>query len=76
MRKYLLLLLLALCSIQIKAQKQINRPDSYNYNRGIEAWNKQDYEEAAEYFRKELEEHPENGYAYTWVAYLDLNRME
>lgn len=50
------------------AQKSIKRPDTYNYNRGIEAIQNNKTEEALEYLNKELEQNPENGYALAWIA--------
>lgn len=44
----------------------IKRSDSYNYTRGIEAIGNNNVEEALQYLNKEIEEHPENGYAYSW----------
>ena len=43
--------------------KDIKRPDSYNYTRGVEAASERHYEEALEYLNKELKDNPENGYA-------------
>lgn len=41
---------------------------SYNYRRGVEAVNNDNYAEALEYLNKEIEYHPDNGYAYMWLA--------
>ena len=46
----------------------IKRPDSYNYNRGVEAISKNNTEEALDYLNKEIQEHPDNGYAFAWIA--------
>lgn len=58
---------LILCSSVIYADN-IKRPDSYNYTRGVEAINKNNTEEALEYLNKEIAEHPDNGYAFAWIA--------
>ena len=50
------------------AQSNIKRPDTYNYNRGVEAIQNNKTEEALEYLNKELEQNPENGYALAWIA--------
>lgn len=55
------------CSSAIYADN-IKRPDSYNYTRGVEAINKNNTEEALEYLNKEIAEHPDNGYAFAWIA--------
>lgn len=44
---------------------------SYNYQRGAEAFEAQKYATAMEYFGKEAEEHPDNGYAYIMMAYIN-----
>ena len=46
----------------------IKRPDSYNYSRGVEAINNNNSEEALDYLNKEINEHPDNGYAFAWIA--------
>ena len=46
----------------------IKRPDSYNYSRGVEAINNNNAEEALDYLNKEINEHPDNGYAFAWIA--------
>ena len=66
MRNFILLILL-LCSSAMFADN-IKRPDSYNFTRGIEAAKNKNYEEALDYFNKEIAEHPDNGYAFLWIA--------
>lgn len=63
----ILLTLLALCSMTMFAD-DIKRPTSYNFIRGNEAMKNSDYEEALEYFKKEIAEHPDNGYAHLLIA--------
>lgn len=75
MRKVILSLLLALSFIASWAQK-FNRPDSYNYSRGVEAIQNNNAEEALEYLNKEIEEHPDNGYAYSWIALIRIYQEE
>ena len=53
------------CSI---SAQNIKRPDSYNYNRGVEAIQNNNTEEALEYLNKELKDNPNNGYALVWIA--------
>ena len=48
--------------------QNIKRPDSYNYNRGIESLQNDNIEEGIDYLNKELSENPDNGYAYTWLV--------
>ena len=75
MRTNIFVLLLALCSTSVWAQKS-NRPDSYNYTRGIEAIQNNNADEALEYLNKEIQEHPDNGYAYSYLSLLRLYREE
>lgn len=54
----------------------IKRPDSYNYTRGLEAIQNNDIYEALEYLDKEIKDHPDNGYAFAWIAQLKLYTEE
>ena len=65
--RYLILSILVLCSSAIFADN-IKRPDSYNYTRGVEAITNNNLEEALDYLNKEINEHPDNGYAFAWIA--------
>ena len=66
MRQFILSILV-LCSSVILADN-IKRPDSYNYSRGVEAINNNNAEEALDYLNKEINEHPDNEYAFAWIA--------
>lgn len=66
MRTILLSFLIA-CSSVLYADN-IKRPDSYNYTRGIEAIQNNNLDEALDYLNKEITEHPDNGYAFAWMA--------
>ena len=55
------------------AQKAL---ESYNIERGMEAMSDGDYAEAAEYFLAELDENPDNGYAYTLLAVIHYESDE
>ena len=73
--KRLLTLLLLFVSLALTtwADKEIKRPDTYNYNRGEELYFDDKNDEALEYFNKELADNPKNGYAYMYVA--DIQRQ-
>lgn len=73
--KQLMVLLLCCVSLNTMA-KTAERPNSYNYNRAIEALQNDDNDEAFEYFKRELKENPKNGYAQTWIAGLLLDKEE
>lgn len=66
MRQFILSILV-LCSSVMLADN-IKRPDSYNYRWGVEAINNNNAEEALDYLNKEINEHPDNGYAFAWIA--------
>ena len=69
-RTYLLAVIALLLGVQITFAQNVKRPDSYNYTRGVEAVQSNNFEEALEYLNKELEENPDNGYALVWIAYV------
>ena len=69
MRKTFVLIFTFLCTISVLAQ-DIKRPESYNYTRGLEALQKENTEEALDYFNKEINDNPKNGYAFVWIAML------
>ena len=64
-----------LCSTMAYSQN-FKRPESYNYQRGVEAVQNEKVEEALEYFSKDIQENPKNGYSYSWVAALRLHQEE
>ena len=57
------------CILATNAQ-DIKRPDSYNYTRGVEAIQQENFKEALEYLNKEVDENPKNGYAFAWLAFI------
>lgn len=66
MKHFFILAMLLYCPIAFA--QNIKRPNSYNYNRGVEAIQNNNTEEALEYLNKELEDNPNNGYALAWIA--------
>lgn len=69
MKKLLALIITLVLAVNLEAQK-VKRPDSYNFTRGLEALQNRNSDEALDYFHKEIDEHPNNGYAYVWLARL------
>lgn len=69
MKRIILILLAALAlSPSIHAQRKSMEPTTYNYKRGVEAYNNNKLDEAANYFSKELADNPKNGYAAYYLA--------
>lgn len=56
--------------------KEVKRPDSYYFMRGIEAAQDGNTQDALEYLNKELSEHPDNGYAHFWIGSLRYGNDE
>lgn len=75
MKKTILTIVCVLLSLATYSQSD-KRPDSYNYNRAMEAIEKENVQEALEYLGKELKDNPKNGYAYSWAASIYKYRDE
>lgn len=70
MKKIALFVGLLLCCAVAEAQKETQ---SYNYQRGVEALTERnDKKESYEFFTKELQDNPKNGYAWAWMAAIGL----
>ena len=59
--------ILALASLGVWAQA---RPETYNYQRGLEAIQEKKYDEALDYFNKDIKENPKSGYSHSWMAMI------
>ena len=75
MKRYLIIIIGAALCLASYAQN-IKRPESYNYQRGQEAMRDKKYDEAIMFFNKDIEENPENGYSFIWIATLRDSRGE
>ena len=75
-RRSILLALLLFSVVGMLNAQKVKRPDTYNYNRGVEAADNNEDEEALEYFNKELQDNPKNGYAFAWIALLRYTSQE
>lgn len=71
----LLLSILLLASAALWADG-VKRPDSYNYQRALEAYNNNNMDEALAYLNKEISEHPGNGYAYAMISVINTGQEE
>ena len=62
--------IVALCVTHMvsSAKSEVKQPDSYAYTRGVEAFNEGKNQDAFDWFTKELQDHPDNGYAYVYVS--------
>ena len=58
------------------SQNSIKRPDTYNYNRGLEELRNENYDDALIYLNKEVANDPKNGYAYSWIAMIRHTQEE
>ncbi len=65
-----LILILAVAFFASAENKKNNRPTSYNYLRGVEAVHNENKDEAIDYFIRDLQENPKNGYSFSWIAML------
>lgn len=72
----LLIAIFSVLALGVNAQDKMNRPTSYNYQRGVEAIQKENTEEALEYLNKEISENPKNGYAFSWIALVRCQQEE
>ena len=70
MKRLLFVLSVMTWSIMWVNAQSVKRPESYNYQRGLEAMQDEKRQEALEFFNKELKENPKNGYSYSWIAML------
>lgn len=62
--------LISICCGGVLSGQEIKRPVSYNYWRGQEALQNDDVAEALDFFEKDVQDNPKNGYSYSWLAYL------
>ena len=74
--KRILFICAVLCTTITLFAKEPQRPNSYNYQRGVEAVNNHNDEEGEQFLLQELSENPNNGYAYAWLAGIELRRDE
>jgi len=54
----------------------IKRPNSYNYQRGCEAVLNGNFDEGMRYLQLELQKNPKNGYAWSWILLIHINKRE
>lgn len=77
MKQHLIITLLLCLLLPLQALAgDIKRPDSYNYNRALEAINANKIDEAISYLHQEIAQNPKNGYAYSWMAFIKASQQE
>jgi clan AA aspartic protease (TIGR02281 family) len=69
-------IMLVVSPVSLNAQKYNKYSDSYNFRKGMEALDERDSKKAEDSFRKEIDEHPENGYAYLYLAHIQQHNEE
>ena len=72
---FFVVMMLFACFNSLEAQN-VKRPVSYNYQRGLEAMQEEKFDEAIDYFNKDIQENPKNGYSYSWIAHIRLVKEE
>ena len=72
---FFVVMMLFACFNSLEAQN-VKRPESYNYQRGLEAMQEEKFDEAIDYFNKDIQENPKNGYSYSWLAHIRLVKEE
>ena len=76
MKKVVVVMMVALMTtVSVSAQK-VKRPDTYNYNRGMELLDNGELDEGLEFLEKELADNPKNGYAYSWMAAVYVEKEQ
>lgn len=68
MMKRIYLTLMLLLTAWVGAAAQESGRDSYEFQRGREAFDKSDYQEAVSHFVKAIQEDPENAYAWAYLG--------
>ena len=73
MKKLVVAMMVVLMATMSVCAQKVKRPNTYNYNRGVELVRNEELDEGLKYLEAELEENPKNGYAYSWaaIAYVD-----
>ncbi len=65
-----------LATATVAAKEKSYQPENYSYLRGVEQYSEENYADALDWFNKELGEHPDNGYAYWYIAAIKASQEE
>lgn len=74
--KFVVLLAFVASALSLIAKSNSKFPETYAFNRGVECFQENDYEGALEWFNKELNDNPDDGYAYVYISILRLMNDE
>ncbi len=75
--KHIFTLLLVIFAVtDTFAKDNIKLTETYAFTRGVEEYNNRNTQEALDWFNKELDEHPGNGYAFLYIASLRIDNEE
>ncbi len=69
-------IILVVTNVVAPAKSAVKQPDTYAYTRGVEAYNEEKYQDALDWFNKELSDHPDNGYAYVYISVIRYGNQE
>lgn len=72
MRRFLLIVICFLLGTSLFAQQYNKYGSSYNFKKAMEFLESEDADSALGSFRDELKEHKDNGYAYLFIASIQL----
>ena len=76
MKKLVLTMMVALMTTVGVCAQKVKRPDTYNFNRSMELLQNDELDEGLEYLEKEIAENPKNGYAYSWMAAVYVEKEQ
>lgn len=76
MKNYFLVVTAAFLACSTCFAKEPKRPESYNYQRGIELIQSEKLDEGIDFLNKELRQNAKNGYADAWLAAAYAQKKE
>ena len=76
MKRIISIFAAALLICNLGFAKEPKRPESYNYQRGIELIQSDKLDEGIEFLQKELRQNAKNGYADAWLAAAYAQKKE
>lgn len=74
MKRSLLFAIFAAMQISLVAQTKL--PDTYAFSRGVESFQQGKSQDALDWFNKEVNDHPDDGYAFIYISTLRYSNNE